>query len=54
MEYDDNAEDPNVRPEDILNYKYTDESSLDLWVYDGHSVDDIPNCGNVGSPLEDM
>ena len=54
MEYDDNAEDPSIKPEDILKYKYTDESSLDLWVYDGHSVDDIPNYDNVGSPLKYM
>ena len=54
IEYNDNAEDPNVRPEDVLKHEYTDELSLDHWVYDGHSIDDIPNYGNVQSPLRDM
>jgi hypothetical protein len=54
IEYNDNNEDPNVKPEDILKYEYTDELSLDLWVYDGHSIDDIPNYGHVESPLRDM
>lgn len=52
--YNDDAEDPNVNPEDILNYEYSDDLSLDLWVYDGHSVDDIPIYGDVGSALKDM
>jgi len=54
IEYDDDAEDPNVKPEDILKYNYTDELSLDLWVYDGHTIDDTPKYGNVGSPFRDM
>jgi hypothetical protein len=49
--YEDEAEDPNVKPEDILNYKYTDELPLDLWVYDGHSIDD---ASDIGPPLRDM
>ena len=24
------------------------------WVYDGHSIDNIPNYGDVEPPLEDM
>ena len=51
--YDD-AKDPNVNSQDILKYDFTDESSLDLWVYDGHSVDDIPIYSDVGSELKDM
>jgi hypothetical protein len=54
IEYNDSAEEPNVKPENILKYEYRDELSLDLWVYDGHSIDDIPDYGNVGSPLRDM
>ena len=52
--YNDDAEDRNVNPRDILKYDFTDESSLDLWVYDGHSVDDIPIYSDVGSELKDM
>ena len=52
--YNDDAEDPNVNPQDILKYEFTDELSLDLWVYDGHSVDDTPIYSDVGSGLKDM
>jgi len=54
IEYKDDAEDLKVKPEDILKFEYTDELSLDLWVYDGHSIDDIPKYGTVESPLKDM
>jgi hypothetical protein len=47
-------EDSNVNPQDILKYEFTDELSLDLWVYDGHSVVDIPIYSDVGSELKDM
>jgi hypothetical protein len=52
--FGDDTEDPNVKPEDILKYKYTDELPLDLWVYDGHSINDIPNYGDIGPPFRDM
>jgi hypothetical protein len=54
IEYNDAIEDQNVRPEDVLKYEYSDELSLDYWVYDGHSVDDIPDYRSVESPLKDM
>lgn len=52
--YEDKNEDQNVEPKDILNYGYKDDQVLDLWVYDGNSVDDTPNCRDVESPLKDM
>lgn len=47
-------EDQNVEPEDILNYSHKDDPVRYDWVYDGHSIDNIPNYGDVESPLEDM
>jgi len=52
--YDDANEDQNVEPKDILNYDYKDKEVLDHWVYDGHSINDIPNYRDVESPLKDM
>ncbi|KAH9995914.1 hypothetical protein BJV74DRAFT_883811 [Russula compacta] len=52
--YNDENEDQNVQPGDILNYEYKDELSLDNWVYDGHSTDDIPSHREVEAPLRDM
>ena len=52
--YEDDNEDQNVESKDVLNYDYKDDQVLDLWVYDGHSVDDMPNCRDVESPLKDM
>ena len=52
--YDDANEDQNVEPKDILNYDYQDKEVLDYWVYDGHSINDIPNYRDVESPLKDM
>jgi hypothetical protein len=40
--------------EDVLKYESSDEPSLDFWVYDGHSIDDIPTYRDVESPLKDM
>lgn len=54
MPYDDANEDQNVEPKDVLNYEYKDEQVLDYWVYDGHSISDIPSYRDVGSPLKDM
>jgi hypothetical protein len=54
VEYDDSAEDQNVKPEDILKYENADDLSLDYWVYDGYSIDSIPNYRGIESPLKDM
>jgi hypothetical protein len=52
--YNDDNEDQNVQPGDVLNHGYKDELSLDCSVYDGHSIDYIPNCRDVDSPVNDM
>ena len=52
--YNDVNEDQNVRLEDVLKYEYMDDLSLDNWVYDGHSIDDIPSYRDVEPPLKDM
>lgn len=54
MPYDDANEDQNVKAEDILKFPCADEPSLDYWVYDGHSIDDIPTYRDVEPPLKDM
>jgi len=54
LPYDDDIEDQNVRPEDILNYEYKDELSLDDWVYDGHSTDNIPSHPDVDSLSDEI
>ena len=54
IEYNDSTEDQNVKPEDVLKYEHSDDLSLDYWVYDGHSIDDIPNYPSVDLPLKDM
>jgi hypothetical protein len=53
--YNDDKEDQNVQPGDVLNHGYKDELSLDYSVYDGHSYDDcISNCSDVDPPMKDM
>lgn len=52
--YDDDNEDQNVQAGDVLNHGYKDELCLDYSVYDGHSMDYIPNAGDVDSPIKDM
>ncbi len=52
--YDDADEDQNIKPEDVLKFESLGEPSLDYWVYDGHSIDDIPTYRDVESPLKDM
>jgi hypothetical protein len=52
--YDDDDEDQNVQPGDVLNHGYKDELCLDYSVYDGRSTDYIPNCRDVDSPMKDM
>lgn len=54
MPYNDEDEDQNIKPEDVLNHGYKDELSLDYSVYDGHSIDNIPNCHDVNSPVNNM
>ena len=52
--YNEDNEDTNVQPGDILKGEYKDELSLDDWVYDGHSIDDIPDHRDVEPPLKNM
>jgi hypothetical protein len=54
MPYDNIDEDHKVKPEDILKYECKDELALDEWVYDGHTIDDVPNYRDVPPPLRDM
>ena len=37
-----------------MKHEYKDEVALDDWVYDGNSIDDTPNYGDVEPPLKDM
>ena len=52
--YDDANEDQDVKLDEILKYEYNDELALADWVYDGHSIDDAPDYGDVEAPLKDM
>ncbi|KAI0265430.1 hypothetical protein BC834DRAFT_879420 [Gloeopeniophorella convolvens] len=52
--YNDSKENQDVKLEDILKYEYTDELTLDTWVYDGHSIDEVPDHSSVESPLRDI
>jgi hypothetical protein len=52
--YNDDNEDQNVQPGDVLNHGYKDELCLDYSVYDGRSTDYVPNCRDVDSPMKDM
>jgi hypothetical protein len=52
--YNDEDEDQNVKPGDVLNHGYRDELSLDYSAYDGHLSDNIPNCRGVDSPVNNM
>lgn len=52
--YNDDNEDQNVELGDILNHEYKDEQSLDYSVYDRHSTEYIPECGDVDLPMKDM
>jgi len=52
--YDDANEDKDVKLDEILKYECKDELALADWVYDGHSIDDTPNYGDVEPPLKDM
>jgi hypothetical protein len=52
--YNDANEDQDIQPKDILNYDYKDEQALDYWVYDGHTIYDIPSHPDADSPLKNM
>jgi hypothetical protein len=52
--YECEKDDQKVEPKEILNYSYEDDQALCDWVYDGHSIDDIPDYSDVESPLKDM
>jgi hypothetical protein len=52
--YNDDNEDQNVQPGDLLKHEYKDELCLDYSVYEGRSTDHIPNCCDVDSPMKDM
>ncbi|KAH9955358.1 hypothetical protein BC827DRAFT_878060 [Russula dissimulans] len=52
--YHETDEGRNIKPEDLLKYEYTNELSLDSWVYDGYSTDDVPNYRDVEPPLKDI
>ena len=52
--YNDANEDRNIKLEDVLRYEYKDDLSLDDWVYDEHSINDISNYRDVDPPLKDM
>jgi len=52
--YNEDNEDRNIPPGDVLNWEYKEELSLDDLVYGGHSMDDIPDHRDVELPLKDM
>jgi hypothetical protein len=52
--YNDDNEDQNVQPGDILNHGYKDEFSLDYSVYDGNPADYIAMSRDVDPPMKDM
>jgi hypothetical protein len=52
--YDEDSEDQNIQPKDVLNYELKDEVSLDDWVYDEQFADAILNYGDVEPSLKDL
>ena len=52
--YNDDNEDGDVQPESILNYGCKDELSVDNGMYDGQSIDDIPDQRDIEPPLKDV
>jgi hypothetical protein len=52
--YNEDNEDENVQPGDVLNYEHKDQLSFDCLAYAERSIDHIPNCGNVDPPMKDM
>ena len=52
--YNDEDEDQNIQPGDVLNHGYKDDLSLDYSVYEEHSTGYIPNYCDVGPPMKDM
>jgi hypothetical protein len=54
ISYNDDDEDKGIQPESILNYGCKDELSVDNGMYDGHSIDNIPDYRDVEPPLKNM
>lgn len=52
--YNEDNEDGNIQPGDVLNWEYKEELCLDDWMYGVHSIDDIPDHRDVKPPLKDM
>lgn len=52
--YNEDNEDRNIQPGDVLNWEYKEELSLDDLVYGGYSMDNIPDHRDVEPPLKDM
>jgi hypothetical protein len=52
--YNDDNDEQNVEPRDILNHEYKDEQSLDYSVYDRHSTEYSPKGADVDPPMKDM
>ena len=52
--YNEDNEDQNVQPGDVLNYKHKDQLSFDCSAYAERSTDHIQICGDVDPPLKDM
>lgn len=52
--YNDDNEDQNIQPGDILNHGHKDKLSLDYSVYDQQSTDYISKCRDVDPPMKDM
>ncbi|KAI9459300.1 hypothetical protein F5148DRAFT_1319727 [Russula earlei] len=45
--YDDANEDQTILVDEFIRFEISDEPSLDYWVYDGHSIEDVPSYGNA-------
>lgn len=54
ISHNDDDEDQDIQPREILNYSYKDELSIEDGVYDKHSNGDIPDYRDVEPPLKDM
>jgi hypothetical protein len=52
--YNDDNEDQNVQPKDVLNHEYKDKISLEYSVYDVDPTNSITKCREVDPPMKDM
>ena len=52
--YNDDNDEQDVGPGDILNHEYKDVQSLDYSVYDCDSTECSPKSGDVDPPMKDM